>query len=87
MNPGQPKSRVPKVCRCNNIDQETIEKAIVCGSHTLSRVFDTTRAGVGACGGSCQIYITKMLESYLKTGCFPKVARPPKGRKKKRQRG
>lgn len=80
----KPKSKSPIVCRCNNIDQETIEKAIARGCNSLNRVFDATKAGVGACGGSCRIYIAQMLESYAKTGSFPEVARP-QGQKKKRR--
>ncbi|MCC7403699.1 MAG: (2Fe-2S)-binding protein [Bdellovibrionales bacterium] len=77
------KSKSPVVCRCNNVDQNTIEKAISRGCNTLNRVFDATKAGVGACGGSCRIYIAKMLESYEKDGTFPAVARPqtPKRRR------
>ncbi|MCB0366446.1 MAG: (2Fe-2S)-binding protein [Bdellovibrionaceae bacterium] len=80
--PRKPKS--PIVCRCNNVDQETIEKAITRGCTTLNRVFDATKAGVGACGGSCRIYIARMLESYAQSGTFPETARP-QGQKKKRR--
>lgn len=73
---GRPSSKSPIVCRCNNVDQHRIETAIVRGCRDLNRIFDATTAGVGACGGSCRIYIARMLESYLKNQTFPTVARP-----------
>jgi len=59
------------ICFCNNISKETIEKAIREGADTLNKIFDTTTAGVGACGGSCRKKLAPMLEHYLKTGQFP----------------
>lgn len=76
-------SNSPIVCRCNQVNQETIERAIIRGCRDLNRIFDATSAGVGACGGSCRIYLARMLESYLKDGTFPKEARP-QGAKKRR---
>jgi bacterioferritin-associated ferredoxin len=70
------------ICLCNEVSQETIEKAIANGCRTLSRIFDATRAGVGACGGSCQSTLKKMLETYLQTGQFPENPRPPSNRRK-----
>jgi bacterioferritin-associated ferredoxin len=59
------------ICFCNNISRETIEKAIREGADTLNKIFDSTSAGVGACGGSCRRKLAPMLEHYLKTGTFP----------------
>lgn len=59
------------VCRCNNIDRATIEKAIQEGCDTLNKIFDATTAGVGPCGGSCRRKLGPLLESYLTTGKFP----------------
>lgn len=70
------------ICLCNGVSQEAIEKAIASGCRTLSRIFDATGAGVGACGGSCQPTLKKMLEAYLQTGRFPENPRPPTNRRK-----
>ena len=59
------------ICRCNNINRETIEKAIVDGCDTLNKIFDCTTAGVGPCGGSCRRKLGPLLDHYLKTGTFP----------------
>jgi bacterioferritin-associated ferredoxin len=70
------------ICLCNGVSQETIEKAIENGCRTLSRIFDATGAGVGACGGSCQPTLKKMLETFERTGRFPENPRPPSNRRK-----
>lgn len=70
------------ICLCNEVSQEAIEKAITGGCHSLSRIFDATGAGVGACGGSCQPILKKMLETYLQTGRFPENPRPSINRRK-----
>lgn len=59
------------ICFCNNVSREAIEKAIREGANTLNKIFDSTTAGVGACGGSCRRKLAPMLEHYLKTGTFP----------------
>lgn len=59
------------ICRCNNISRETIEQAIRDGADTLNKIFDSTTAGVGPCGGSCRRKLGPLLEHYLKTGEFP----------------
>ena len=69
------KSRKPKskvICKCNNVDIDTIENAITNGCKTMNEIFDCTTAGVGPCGGSCRRTILPILETYLKTGQFPK---------------
>ena len=65
------KKRCEIICRCNNIDRDTIEKAIRNGAKTLNQIFDTTTAGVGPCGGSCRRKLQPLLEHYLATGQFP----------------
>lgn len=67
------KKKSPIICRCNNVDKETIEKAIREGCDTMNKIFDATTAGVGPCGGSCRRKLLPMLEHYLKTGTFPEV--------------
>ena len=74
-NPKPAKDRL--ICLCNEVSQGTIEAAIVRGCNTLGKVFDATIAGVGACGGSCQPTLRKMLESYQATGTFPENPRHP----------
>ncbi len=70
------------ICLCNGVSQERIEEAIARGCNTLGKVFDATTAGVGACGGSCQPNLKKMLDSYAKHGTFPENPRPPSRRRK-----
>ncbi|PIS11103.1 MAG: (2Fe-2S)-binding protein [Bdellovibrio sp. CG10_big_fil_rev_8_21_14_0_10_47_8] len=65
------KVRSEIVCRCNNVNRETIEKAIRDGCDTMNKIFDATTAGVGPCGGSCRRKLQPMLEHYLATGTFP----------------
>lgn len=64
------------ICLCNGVSQERVEQAIASGCKTLGRIFDATTAGVGACGGSCQPTLKKMLESFAATGQFPENPRP-----------
>lgn len=65
------KKRCEIICRCNNINRQTIEQAILDGCTTLNEIFDATTAGVGPCGGSCRRKLGPLLETYLKTGQFP----------------
>lgn len=51
------------VCLCNAVSKRTIEEAIARGCLSLGRIFDATTAGVGACGGTCQPEIRKLLEA------------------------
>lgn len=67
----KPKHRSEIICRCNNVNRDTIEKCIRDGAQTLNEIFDQTSAGVGPCGGSCRRKLGPMLEHYLKTGTFP----------------
>ena len=65
------------ICLCNAVSQQEVEDAIARGSDTLGKIFDATCAGVGACGGSCQPTLRKMLEAYQETGKFLDNPRPP----------
>lgn len=71
------------ICLCNFVPQDKIEDAIKNGSDSLGKIFDRTSAGVGACGGSCQPILKKMLDTYLETGKFPEDPRP--GLRKRRR--
>lgn len=72
------------ICLCNNVPRDLIEKAIVEGAITLGQIFDSTNAGVGACGGSCRRKLGPLLESYLLTGTFPeKIVADMTGKKTK----
>lgn len=73
------------ICLCNSVSQAEIEGAIERGCSTLGKIFDATRAGVGACGGSCQPLLRKLLETYQNTGCFPK--NPVLNSSKRRRQG
>jgi bacterioferritin-associated ferredoxin len=74
---GKPEKGRRLICLCNEVAQADIEAAIMRGCDTLSKIFDATLAGVGACGGSCQPTLRKMLETYKATGKFPENPRPP----------
>lgn len=64
------------ICRCHEVDRQTIEKAIATqGAKTANEIFDLTTAGVGPCGGSCRGKIQCLLDEYLRTGQFPKDLR------------
>ena len=59
------------VCLCNCVPRDVIEAAIRDGADTLNKIFDSTSAGVGPCGGSCRRKLGPMLDAYLATGEFP----------------
>lgn len=67
----QAEQRAKIICRCNNVDRATIEKAIREGADSMNKIFDATTAGIGPCGGSCRRKLLPMLEHYMKTGTFP----------------
>lgn len=75
------------ICLCNGISQATIEQAVKRGCNSLSKIFDATNAGVGACGGSCQPTLKKMLDAYEQTGKFPEFPRPPSRRMRAKKAG
>lgn len=50
------------ICLCNSISEKTIKDAIRKGACGLGEIFDTTGAGVGACGGSCRPDIKTCME-------------------------
>ena len=74
-------TKPPLICLCNGVPQDRVEQAIRDGCTSLGRLFDETSAGVGACGGSCQPVLRKMLEAYRQTGGFPADPRPPERRR------
>ncbi len=82
MSNRRPKQEI--ICRCNNVNRSTIETAIREGCDTLNKIFDTTTAGVGACGGTCRRKLKPLLDHYLQTGTFPEkiiedmTGKPPK---------
>ena len=49
------------VCLCNAVTRGTVRAAIARGCDTLGKIFDATSAGVGACGGSCQPELRRLL--------------------------
>ena len=69
MNQNKRKSLI--ICRCNNVTEDTIKKAIIDGVDTLNKLFDATNAGVGPCGGSCRNVTGPILDYYLKNKQFP----------------
>lgn len=72
------------VCRCNNVSRQTIEQAILDGCDTMNKIFDSTTAGVGPCGGTCRRKIVPLLEHYLNHGSFPeKLVEDQTGKTKK----
>jgi bacterioferritin-associated ferredoxin len=85
MDPAKKDRTTRLICLCNEVTQATVEDAIARGCDTLGKIFDATIAGCGACGGSCQPTLRKMLEAYQQTGKFPENPRPPN--KSVRERG
>lgn len=75
------KNKSPIICRCNEVDEKTIQEAIANGCKTLNEIFDATTAGVGPCGGSCRKVIGPLLEYYLKHHQFPEKAKTPEKKK------
>jgi bacterioferritin-associated ferredoxin len=86
MNPADKNPKRKRlICLCNSIPQDTVEAAIERGCNTLGKLFDATTAGVGACGGTCQPILNKMLESYNQTGTFPEDPRPNLRKRRRKQ--
>ncbi len=82
MNRPSKKSEI--ICFCNNVSRERIEAAIREGADTLNKIFDSTTAGIGACGGTCRRKLAPMLEMYLAEAKFPDVIKPDMTGKKKK---
>ncbi len=53
--------RDPLICLCNAVPRSRIDAAIDCGACSLAQIFDSTWAGCGPCGGSCQPEIARIL--------------------------
>jgi bacterioferritin-associated ferredoxin len=86
--PDQPRSRKKTseiICLCNNVDRESIEKAIRDGAQDLNEIFDKTTAGVGPCGGSCRRKLGPLLDHFLLTGEFL-PPEPPKNKKSRHEK-
>ena len=82
MKQGNPKNEI--ICFCNSVPRDVIETAIRNGADTLNKIFDSTMAGIGPCGGSCRRKLAPMLEAYLKDGKFPDtIVADMTGKKKK----
>jgi bacterioferritin-associated ferredoxin len=61
------------VCGCNCVTLETIEKAIERGCTTLPKIYNTTTAGIGQCGGTCRPEIQKILDDHKSQSKKPKT--------------
>ncbi len=81
MNHPKHKEKSVIICRCNEVSEKTIQKAIENGCKTLNEIFDATSAGVGPCGGSCRKVMGPMLAYYLEHQQFPKREFPKKQKK------
>jgi bacterioferritin-associated ferredoxin len=81
-----PRKKKEIICFCNNVPRDVIEKAIRNGADTMNKIFDSTTAGVGACGGSCRRKLAPLLDSYLKCGQFPEKIIPDETGKSKRRK-
>lgn len=69
------KKNSPMICYCNGIRRKVIEDSIKNGAKTVDDVYDHTGAGVGACGGSCRVFIQEIISYYLKHGQFKDIKR------------
>ena len=69
------------ICRCEEVTEEEVRKAIRAGAHNLDAVRRATRAGMGLCEGrSCRRLIAKILAEELKkpiSEIIPARFRPP----------
>ncbi|MGE4132642.1 MAG: bacterioferritin-associated ferredoxin [Bdellovibrionales bacterium] len=65
--PGPKTKQDRLICFCNAISRSEVEQAIARGCDTLGKIFDATTAGVGACGGSCQPELRKLLIRTVKS--------------------
>ena len=52
------------VCYCNYVDESHVIKAIEDGANTLSKIYDSTEAGSGTCGGSCRTRLKTLLKQH-----------------------
>lgn len=61
--PGRPPKAIadPIICCCNGVPLSEIHRAMRQGARTLADLFDSTFAGCGPCGGSCQPELCRIL--------------------------
>jgi bacterioferritin-associated ferredoxin len=55
------------VCFCNHVAASTVRDAISKGADTLSKIYDSTGAGSGPCGGSCREKLKLLLSQDAKS--------------------
>ena len=69
------------ICRCEEVSEEEIRKAIRSGAHNFDAVRRATRAGMGLCEGrSCRRLVAKILSEELRkpiSEIMPARFRPP----------
>ncbi|MET1255891.1 FAD-dependent oxidoreductase [Aliikangiella maris] len=69
------------ICRCENIDTQTIQAAIAAGNTTLNSLKAATRCGMGACGSRfCRETISYLIANQTqkpRTAIKPASCRPP----------
>ena len=82
----KPSKDDPFICSCNFIPQSEIEKVIKEGLTDINDVYDSTTAGLGACGGSCRPILKKMLQHYLDHGELLKDPKDIEARRKARSK-
>lgn len=68
------------ICYCNAVPRAAVEAAIERGCDSLAKIFDSTTAGVGPCGGSCRPDLAKLLDYYQRYGRFPPLRKATKRR-------
>lgn len=69
------------ICRCEEVTEEEIRKAIRAGAHDIDAVRRATRAGMGLCEGrSCRALLARILAEELEkpiSEIMPARFRPP----------
>lgn len=69
------------ICRCEEVTEDEIKKAIKSGARTLTGIKRRTRAGMGLCQGkTCQGLVRKLLALEIRqqpADLEPPTVRPP----------
>ena len=63
-NKNQKKEKL--ICYCNSVPLAVVQDVIDKGAKTMGEIFDRTTAGCGACGGTCQPDIKRLLNEKKK---------------------